>query len=195
MIIFVKNPVPGKVKTRLAATVGDKTACNIYLRLLEHTESISRASSLPRYVYYDETVTSDDLWTHPDTVKRKQSDGDLGERMHDACAEVLKEYPHAIIIGSDCGELTDDHLEQAADSLKHCDIVIGPTVDGGYYLIGLTQVMPGLFINMPWSTSAVFDQTIQQIIERSLSFKLLQRLSDVDTHDDWLRLGWNNDDK
>ncbi|MDX1479629.1 MAG: TIGR04282 family arsenosugar biosynthesis glycosyltransferase [Saprospiraceae bacterium] len=195
LIIFVKQPIPGQVKTRLAATLGDDAAVAIYQQLIAHTRSVTNAFFGRRYVFYHHEVPAEDLWTGTGTTRHQQQGGDLGARMQHALSQVLTQHDQALIIGSDCGELTAAHLQAATEALRWTDVVVGPARDGGYYLLGMKQTAPALFSDMPWSTADVLPTTLDRLHEQRLNFKLLEQLSDVDTEDDWRRLGWGQSEE
>ena len=120
-------------------------------------------------------------------VKRLQSDNDLGSKMKDAFSEVLNEgYKKAVIIGSDCMDLTTAIIVQAFDLLETKDTVIGPAKDGGYYLLGMKNFSPCIFKDKNWSTSSVYNDTVIDMEANGISFGVLPLLNDVDTEDDWL---------
>ena len=181
LIIFVKNPVLGKVKTRLAQTLNEDNALKIYNKLLQHTRKITENIFVNKYVFYSDYINYDDLWQNGLYEKKLQLGKDLGERMENAF-EVLfrKGHKQIIIIGSDCYDLTTDIILTAFDQLKQNDLVIGPAKDGGYYLLGMNSFIPELFINKTWSSSSVFFETISQIRSLNYSFHTLPVLSDVD---------------
>lgn len=184
LIIFIKNPELGKVKTRIAKDSDDETALSIYNRLLKHTQQICDQLDMTRYLYYGEYIESDH-WSEENYIKKVQKGSDLGERMLDAFIEVLSYHRNAIIIGSDCIYLTPDHIKSAADALVHHDKVIGPTHDGGYYLLGMSQVQLDLFINMPWSSGKEFETTQKRILQSGSSLYELPKLNDIDHLKDW----------
>lgn len=185
LIIFIKNPVKGKVKTRLASGVGEDQALAIYNRLLNHTRSVSlEIEEVNRYLYYLDEIKEDD-WYTDHFIKRLQSPGDLGNKMMHSFAEVLQENDQAVIIGSDCAQLTAAIIRSAFEILENKDFAIGPTLDGGYYLLGMTQVHPFLFQNMIWSVPDVFNVTINRMKQASKSYGLTPRLSDIDHKEDW----------
>jgi uncharacterized protein len=186
LIIFIKNKEKGKVKTRLAATVGDDEALNIYEQLLDITEAISKKTEATRYVYYSSHIEDHDDWKAPFFNKKTQQGSDLGARMSHAFEEVLLQHEHVVIIGSDCAALTPEILHEAFDSLKRHDIVIGPALDGGYYLLGMKKIHSSLFENIVWSTETVLQETLAQAQTLNLSVHQLRALSDIDNEDDWL---------
>lgn len=190
IITFVKNPIAGKVKTRLAKTIGDAKALEIYLRLCAYTRETMLTVDCSRYVYYDQAIIHDDDWRSSDFEKRVQHTGNLGERILHAFEEVLQHHAKVLIIGSDCPQINQQHIELAFQSLDETDLAIGPTLDGGYYLVGLKQSHPVLFTDMPWSTAQVYGTTLQRIFQNDLSVTELEQLSDVDVEEDLKYVGW-----
>jgi len=187
LIIFVRNPEPGRVKTRLAATLGDEKALHIYKDLLNHTRSVSRLSSAHKFVFYHNEIDWDDEWNVPDFNKRQQSNSNLGGKMMSAFEEIfLADYDKVIIIGSDCFELTTAYIETAFSYLDDKDVVIGPASDGGYYLLGMKRMHSCFFSNKKWSTDSVYTATLQDATLHGLSVASLPVLTDVDTEADWL---------
>ena len=181
LVIFVRNPISGQVKTRLAKDIGDERALAIYLQLLQHTLEITRGLSFRKFIYYADEVCDYDLWSVPGYTKRKQNGNDLGERMLNSFKELFDQgFTRIIIIGSDCLQLKTENLEEAVALLESNNAVIGPANDGGYYLLGLTKFYPDLFTNKPWSTDKVFAKTIDDFINHGISYALLDELSDID---------------
>ena len=182
LTIFYRNPELGKVKNRLAATVGEERALALYLLMAAHTREVALKVPVDRVVYYSQFVDTEDSWLNGDFAKKLQRGSDLGERMKHAFEESFHSgYESICIIGTDCLELTDKILVEAFDSLRHQDAVIGPAADGGYYLLGMNRFMPELFDNKVWSTSSVCQDTINDINEKALSYQLLPTLQDVDS--------------
>lgn len=185
LLIFIKNPKKGKVKTRLAESVGEKKALQIYNHLLQITKSITDKVQCTRQVWYSDYIDKNDLWSNGKYEKRLQSEEHLGERMKDSFRQnFTKGYKKVVIIGSDCASLTKDIIENAFKELRENDIVIGPSEDGGYYLLGMSSFYPQLFDDISWSTSDVLDQTLGRVIDLELSYKLLSELNDIDTIED-----------
>ncbi len=183
-IIFVKNPVLGKVKTRLAAGIGEKKALEVYLHLLEITKNVALKSDCTRNVFYSDEIENDG-WDKDSFNKFEQEGDSLGDRMNNAFEQVFAlGAKKAVIIGSDCPELSADIIEKAFEILNEKDVVIGPAKDGGYYLIGMKKLYPVLFEGKKWSTASVLQETINDIIEKDLSYSLLPELSDLDNLDD-----------
>lgn len=185
LIIFVRNPEPGKVKTRLAATIGHTKALAIYKELLRHTFDIAALVDADKFVFYSSHIETDDCWNTGRFYKALQSNGDLGIKMQDAFTHVFENmYNKAVIIGSDCYELTTPIIENAFSLLDKHDAVIGPARDGGYYLLGMKKNIPALFHNKEWSTGAVYRQTISDLENGAISYANLPVLADVDTAED-----------
>jgi len=181
LVIFVRNPISGKVKTRLAKDIGDERALEIYLQLLHHTLEITRSLSFRKFIYYADEVSDYDLWSVPGYTKRIQNGNDLGERMLNSFKELFDQgFTRIILIGSDCLQLKTNTLEQAVTLLDSNTSVIGPASDGGYYLLGLNKLFPDLFVNKPWSTDQVFAKTVDDFINNGISYALLEELSDID---------------
>ncbi|MEO5947919.1 MAG: TIGR04282 family arsenosugar biosynthesis glycosyltransferase [Chitinophagaceae bacterium] len=186
LILFVRKPELGKVKTRLAATIGNEKALAIYEELLQHTFEITQSLSFLKFVFYVNAIEHNDLWRAEGFIKRLQSDADLGGKMKDAFAEVIQEgYEKVVIIGSDCFQLTTAIIQQAFELLNKNEIVIGPANDGGYYLLGMKKLYGFIFDNKKWSTETVFGDTVQDLKKYNVSFTTLPILTDVDTEEDW----------
>lgn len=186
LIIFVRQPEKGKVKTRLAATVGEDKALAIYIELLKHTQKISSASTADKFVFYAGIIPESDLWSSPGFTKRLQHDLDLGGRMREAFSALFEEgYSKIVIIGSDCLALSGDIIERAFHILNEKEVVIGPAIDGGYYLLGMKKLWPFIFENKQWSTENVFEQTIRDLKKANIPYGELIALRDIDTEEDW----------
>ena len=190
IIIFIKNVEKGKVKTRLAATVGDDQALKIYQALLGHTRKVAQAVDAERFLFYSSFIEKEDEWSEDFFIKKIQSGGDLGDRMQGAFAEVLEKNEQVLIVGSDCASLTPEIVTMALQKLEEVPYVVGPTFDGGYYLLGMNRLTPSLFQNMEWSTESVFETTIKRIEELGEEYFLLPKLSDIDYEEDWKKYGW-----
>ena len=181
LIIFVKNPKEGQVKTRLATTIGNGSAVAIYKQLLHHTLAITQNLAVDKFVFYGDSINDNDLWLTQSYQKQLQQGFDLGERMKNAFELVFNlGYDKTIIIGSDCYELTQQILHDAYDELLIADAVIGPCNDGGYYLLGMKQLRPELFDTIQWSTDEVLPATKKILQDLQLQFELLPTLNDVD---------------
>ncbi len=208
LIVFLKYPTPGQVKTRLARDIGSERACFIYQSLAEHVIKHIIPKNQRTYdvrIFFTPADKANEIkaWLKPflniipgdDTQFISQEGNDLGERMSTAFQKILQRYPrknedkrfsshHAIIIGTDCPEIDAELIESAFEVLKEKDVVIGPCKDGGYYLIGMARYIPELFVDIEWSTSRVFDQTMEKMQKNNLSCGILKTLSDIDRIED-----------
>lgn len=197
LLIFIKNPILGKVKTRLAATLGAAAALQIYEALLVFTQNVAVHTDAQRYVFYSDFIAENDSWSAPFFIKKLQKNSsDLGERMaaaFDLVFEINKNTANKVLImGSDCPEITPELLAHAYANLDKFDLVIGPAYDGGYYLLGMKTLHHGLFSNMQWSVNTVLTQTMERAQKSGLSIYLLPFLTDMDTEQDylaWQKLG------
>ncbi len=183
LLIFTRNPELGKVKTRLAAKVGDMAALDIYKFLLGHTRDITKNIRCTKHVYYTECIWENDLWDTALYGKRKQQGNDLGECMQHAFEAGFHEgFKNIIIIGSDMYDLNSDEIEDAFQKLRNNDFVIGPAEDGGYYLLGMKQLEPVLFSNKKWGKDTVLEDTLANLEGKKLY--VLAVKNDVDYFED-----------
>lgn len=186
LIIFQKNAILGKVKTRLASTTGDEQALEIYNWMTTYTHQIANQIRVDKFLFY-----SDFIPQHSDEILHGfqfevQSGANLGERMSNAFAYLFaKGYSSVVIIGTDCPELKVSDLNKAFLALSQNDLVIGPAKDGGYYLLGKSCFCPELFRDIPWSTSKVLELTLDRADEANLHYEFLNIKSDIDTIEDW----------
>lgn len=185
LIVFAKNPVKGKVKSRLAKTVGDDVALAVYAKLLKHTLDVSIPLNCEKIIYYSDFIPVDDNFKQSGFVQKLQRGSDLGERMLNAFHDSFQlGFDSVCIIGTDCFELSTDILRAAFDILKKNQAVIGPAEDGGYYLLGLSFPCEALFKNKSWSTEKVLKETIETMNYKKISFSLLPQLRDIDNEAD-----------
>jgi uncharacterized protein len=183
LIIFVRNPILSKVKTRLAAAIGDEKTLLVYKHLLQHTKNITHQVPSKKFVFYADYLNKDDVWNGYE--KRLQTGINLGDRMKNAFEEVFTlGFNKVCIIGSDCYELTSPVIAEAFENLQICKTVIGPANDGGYYLLGMQHPFKDVFSNIEWSTANVFIETINKINTQSLTCHLLTYLNDIDEEKD-----------
>jgi len=193
LIIFAKNEVLGKVKTRLAATTGNDKALSVYKTLVEHTHSITRVLPVKKKLYYSDFIEQKDTWENEVFEKNLQQGLDLGMRMYNAFEKVVDEgYEDASIIGTDCMELSSGIIMKSFEYLIFFDVVIGPAKDGGYYLLAMKSAHKELFENIIWSTENVLQQTLEICDQQGLSVQLLEELSDIDNEEDWLNASSKN---
>ncbi|HRI62333.1 MAG TPA: TIGR04282 family arsenosugar biosynthesis glycosyltransferase [Saprospiraceae bacterium] len=186
LLIFIRNPQSGKVKTRLARTAGDAEALRIYHILLKKTRAAALGVQAERWLFYSDFINQNDEWPETDFSKKIQANGDLGERMEQAFRQAFEAgAKKVVIIGSDCPELTGEILQRAFDKLDEADFVLGPASDGGYYLLGMKELEASVFHGIEWSTETVRARTLEKIQAAGKSCALLPVLSDVDTEEDW----------
>lgn len=181
LIIMAKPPILGKVKTRLAQGIGDENALEVYKNLLRHTIEIARNSTLKPAVFATE---ESGYFNESGFEQYLQPEGDLGNKMDLACRQMLNSAEKVVIIGTDCPDISHQHIDRANKLLDSNDVVFGPCEDGGYYLLGLKKSHKELFENLPWSTESLLELTLDRCQEAGIKTALLEELSDVDTiHD------------
>lgn len=187
LLIFIKNPEKGKVKTRLAGDIGEEKALQWYMHMLNHTRETVRQVEASRYLYYSKFIDEKDEWNSEEFSKKLQPGGDLGNRMSKAFEEAFAAgHQRVLIIGSDCLDLRVHHLRDAVEALQNHDFVIGPANDGGYYLLGMRQYTPEIFQGIAWSTESVFSETTKSIEKLGKTYATLEELVDVDYESDLL---------
>ena len=206
LIVFARRPALGRVKSRLAATLGAARALEAYLRLLEATIALAEASGADRLEMRlaDDGPVSDipdlsDMPARPEVTDlpavlaargwtvSPQSGADLGERMRQALWQALSAGERPVLIGSDCPSLTPSDIAAAFAALDRADAVFSPTEDGGYALVGLSTPAWTLFESIPWSTARVADRTRQRAADAGLDVEWLRTVWDVDVEADLQR--------
>ena len=186
LMVFVKYPAPGSVKQRLAQHLGTDRAAEIYKKIAETiVQKVTPASSEDYMLEICFSPQEDEKlvrkWLVENEYFSPQQGSDLGERMLNAFKHVFKKgCKRAVLIGSDCPDISRDIITQSFDILKAKHIVLGPAYDGGYYLIGVREPKPELFSNIEWGTEKVLSQTIDKINAAGLSLGLLPMLRDID---------------
>ena len=187
LLIFTRNPELGKAKTRLAKTVGNETALEIYKFLLEKTRDISSKVSSDKAVYYSVKVRENDIWDSKIYQKHQQKGEDLGIRMLNAFKDSFDVgYEKVMIIGSDLYDLTSENIEKAFSELNNNDVVLGPAEDGGYYLLGMNALHEKVFKNKTWGTETVRKDTLEDLKDKTV--KLLEVKNDIDVYEDILHI-------
>ena len=186
VLVFQKNEVLGKVKTRLAVGVGEEQALEIYRQLLAKTYHALSDVSVSITTYFSEFIPENPI--HSAENKLVQLGQDLGERMKNAFAENFESgMEKVVLIGTDCPSLEGIHLSQAFEALDQSDLVLGPARDGGYYMIGMKRRADFLFEGITWSTELVLSQTLALAAAQGMQTSLLPVLEDIDTLEDWER--------
>ena len=190
VIVFVKNPVPGQVKTRLIPYLSPEQAASLYQAfLVDWCNALSTISTVHRVIAYTPPEGLNALQTliGEDSVYISQVGASLGERLIAAARWAHDQgYTKFLFVGSDSPTLPTQYVERASDLLESRDVVIGPSVDGGYYLIGFSKhgaslSIPTVFEEITWSTDVVFRQTLGKIQAINARLGLLPPWYDVDT--------------
>lgn len=191
LIVFTRYPEPGRVKTRLIPLLGAEGAADLHLRMTRHT--LAAAANLRSCRSEVEVVVRFTGGT-PSQMQRlygdqwgfeEQGEGDLGARLERAITDAFAGgRTEVVVVGSDCPELTTQTLEDAFGALRSSDVVIGPALDGGYYLVGLSRMAAGIFGGIPWGTERVLRETLRAALRLKLTLRLLPTLRDVDRPDD-----------
>lgn len=191
ILLFVKWPEPGRVKTRIAATAGAERAAEIYRELVARV-CAQLPLATPVIVHFDPPERRADIeaWLAPklppSSTFEPQVRGELGARLQAAFASAFAAgWEHVAVIGSDCVEVMPAIFSEAWDAE---DAAIGPTEDGGYYLLALRREQPALFENIRWSTSETLADTLARAGAEGVQMHRLPTLNDVDTESDWMRV-------
>jgi len=183
IITFTRNPELGKVKSRLAKSIGEQAALEVYIKLLEHTEHVLRQIDCDKAVYYSVKVREHDIWDATIFKKHQQHGDHLGARMEQAFKNGFEAgYKNIVIVGSDLYDLKPKHINDAFKALENNNYVVGPAQDGGYYLLGMKALHPTVFKINDWGTNTVYKQTIEQLNTNSLY--VLEVLNDIDYVED-----------
>lgn len=187
IMVFIKNPLLGKVKTRLSKTIGNLNALKVYRFLLKHTrEIVEEQEACDKLVFYNHFIPVDDEWKSSHFHKFQQPKGeDLGNKMQKAFEIVFNlGYEKAILISADCPKIGSNILSNAFRKLDEVDVVIGPCKDGNYYLIGMNVMQKELFENKVWKNETAYKDTLDDLKRLNLSWFALPELVDVDREED-----------
>lgn len=189
IMVFTRDPVAGRVKTRIGKVLGDAVALEVHRRLCLHTRRVVEQVTADKWVWMDRQPEGEWLWGDEVFRCMVQQGNDLGERMAGAFQLAFKAgYRKVVIIGTDCPGLTPDLLNEAIAMLGDAQAVIGPAADGGYYLLGLTGHRPEVFTGKAWGTDGVFAATVADLQTAGRSYCSLRVLPDVDTPSDLIHL-------
>lgn len=190
LIIFTRYPEPGKTKTRLIPALGTQGAATLQRQMTEHTlsqvrelQSFHPLSVEVRFAGGNSSLMQN--WLGSDLVYQPQGEGDLGSRMARSLSCAFQEsMDRATIIGTDCPGLNAHLIADSFDQLHSHDLVLGPAIDGGYYLISLRGFIGELFVGVHWGTAEVLQQTVDIAKKLDLSVAYLPQLADVDRPED-----------
>lgn len=188
--VFLKAPVPGRVKTRIAAEVGPQAACLLYCEMVDCTFAhlaMARPGTNIVAFYDGRSLEACERWLACADRWAQQADGDLGARLEAAFLQEASSDSAMLVVGTDCPELDPDLISQAFDALENVDVVLGPAGDGGYYLVGCRRRQPGLFEDIRWSDANTLADQLFRARQLGLRTALLPVREDIDTWDDWLR--------
>ncbi len=181
LIIFYNNPVFGKIKPRLAATIGDENALAIYIRLATNTRLVTDELPFDKVVFYSDHIEPEDNWDNTIYRKNRQHGHDAGKKLQNAFAWGFREgYSSICMIHADCYGITSDIITEAFEFLQESDAVIGPSKDGGYYLLGLNKVYNDLFRDKNWGTYTVLSDTLENFDHLELEYGMLPVLNEVE---------------
>lgn len=182
VIVFVKNNILGKVKTRLAKSIGNVGAFNIYSELVAITEKASTKTNADKHIYFSDVVIPS-IWGNE--KKFIQKGENLGMKMQHAFQNGFdKGYENIVLIGSDLPTISKEVIEAGIANLKNNDVVFGPAEDGGYYLIGMSKMHASIFENKPWSKNNLLAITLQELKAQNQSVGFIETLNDIDTFED-----------
>jgi uncharacterized protein len=185
LIVFTRYPEPGKTKTRLIPALGEVGAAKLQRQMTEYTLSLvtTHISTEVRFAGGDMQLMRD--WLGSELIYQEQGEGELGVRMARSLSSAFSSgATQTIIIGTDCPSLNAEILTTAFHQLQQHDLVLGPALDGGYYLIGLQRFIPELFIDINWGTDQVLAQTVKIAQYLDLSVFYLPKLADIDRPED-----------
>ena len=191
LLIFVKYPEPGSVKTRLAKHVGDTNAAHLYRLFVEEILNRTEDENFRRMIFFSPPGKKSEMmdWIGADWEMHPQAGNDLGEKISTAFQFAFKQgAKKVVIIGTDSPLLGKATILKAFDGLDINQSVIGPSSDGGYYLLGLSAFHMELFRGVDWGTSRVFAQTVSRLNKLHIKFTPLEEHFDVDTVDDLMVL-------
>lgn len=178
LVIFARKPELGKVKSRLAKSLGDENTLRIYKKLLKKTLDTAHKTTAILKTYWSSQKNTQ--------IEYLQKGTDLGERMFNALCIEISSSSYVCLLGTDTPQLTSDTIEEAFRLLDKNDIVFGPSLDGGYYLVALKNNVPEkLFLNKSWSHAHVLKEALVTCQTLQLKVALLPKLMDIDTIEDY----------
>ncbi len=188
ILLFLKSPVTGRVKSRLSRRLGEEKVLSLYKNFCLDLMDTLRKGSYSVKIYFHPPESREDIssWLGEDFVFEPQKGSDLGERMENAFVKsFLAGFSRVVLIGSDLPDLPNEILEEALQMENH-DTAIGPALDGGYYLIGFKNAtfLPAVFRGIPWSTDGVLDATLDILNRNNYKVRILRKWRDMDRIED-----------
>jgi len=188
IVLMTRVPLPGRTKTRMMEVLSGEECAAFHTACLEDICKTVSATGITSYLYYTggsvEKFSKQNIACMRSFDMRQQGGGDLGERMYSAASRILTKHDGVIILGADIPEIDSKLLVDALKQLDGCDVVIGPSFDGGYYLIGLKKAYRNIFNGIPWGSPFVMETTLLEVERSGLSCGLLTPMTDIDTWDD-----------
>lgn len=192
IILLTRAPEPGQVKTRLISSLGAEEAAAIYRQFLEQTlEMLGKARLAPLIIYCSPSTAHpwfQKAMTRYGASLHQQSTGDLGQRMDDAIKTTLVDSESCVLVGGDCPTLQASDIDQALSALaNNSEAVLGPALDGGYYLLGAKRALTACLTEIEWSSPAVFTETVKRLDRDRIIWHRLSVRDDIDTMEDYER--------
>jgi rSAM/selenodomain-associated transferase 1 len=185
---LAREPVAGKVKTRLMPTLSAQQALTLHCAMVEHMARVACQSNVGELHLWVAGDVEHELFRRCEHLGAErvlsQGEGDLGERMGAICEHSLAEADCVILLGSDVPAINGEYLAAAARALEDVDAVVGPALDGGYVLLGLRSYAPQLFTGVAWGGETVLSETIERLDNLHWSYRLLDPLADIDRPED-----------
>ncbi len=186
--IFTKNPIPGKVKTRLIPKLGAKGACDVYKQILAKTIANANLDNIKTEIWLDHINPEkpDDIIKNNNSLQLYEQKGNnLGEKMHYAIKNGLSRADEIVLVGSDCPAITKKHYVKLFGLLKNHDLAIIPAVDGGYVALAARKIDKNIFSGITWSSKSVYQDTLDRIKMLGFTHKSLEPLRDLDIFEDY----------
>jgi uncharacterized protein len=194
LIIFTRYPVPGITKTRLIKDIGADRAADVHRKLTQNivnqTRKLQAGKGFSCEVCYTGGMKEEmEAWLGNDLTYTEQVQGDLGAKMYSSITGAINAGSRKVVlIGTDIPEPVTGYIEKAFSALDEKDMILGPTIDGGYWLVGMKNPV-NIFDGVHWGTEAVLSQTVELIKQQGLTLFLLPEINDIDTVDDLIRCG------
>jgi glycosyltransferase A (GT-A) superfamily protein (DUF2064 family) len=184
LILFIRNAISGKLHPSVSRIAGEANALDAYMQMLGHLEAITSHLPFEKVVLYSDIVEAHDVFDPEVFSKEIQSGGTKGERLHDAFATAFKRgYSRVVLVMGECMEMGQAHITEAFESLIDAKVVVGPSEEGGYYLLGMRENCPQLFNGKDWHGEDVFLDTMLDLQSMKISYRLLDTLPEVAYHE------------